>query len=65
MNTLTKYLSPIIVFNSAVITILVLGFVYVKVNTHDPAPAFPQQIVEGYCKVHAPSQLPAVPCEKN
>lgn len=38
--------------------IVVLEFAYIKLNTHDPAPAFPQEIVEGYLKVDAPYARP-------
>jgi len=57
MNTLTKV-------NIAVATVLVLGFGYFAVNTHNPAPATPIEIIYGTCKTEAPYKYPAVPCEK-
>jgi len=47
MKTLTKV-------NIAVATVLVLGFGYFAVNTHNPAPALPQEIVEGTVKCTPP-----------
>lgn len=58
MKTLTKV-------NIAVATTLVLGFAYVKLNTVTPAPALPQEVIEGTCKGTPPYKYPVYPCEKN
>lgn len=58
MKTLTKV-------NIAVATVLVLGFGYFAINTHNPAPATPIEIIYGTCKTPAPYKYPPVPCEKN